>query len=127
VAALQYHDLPWTIPDNLLGRFDLIIGSDILYERDHAAQVSQMVLRHAHPDAEVLITDPGRGNSTPFTRLMGAQGFEVSEQRSRFDERDVAPFRGRLLSYRRSGADLRAASVRAANLPAGGMPARANA
>ena len=32
---------------------------------------------------------------------MAAQGYTVTEQRSRFDEKDVAPFRGRLLSYQR--------------------------
>lgn len=109
LPAMTYRDLPWAIPDRKLGRFDLIIGSDILYERDHAAQISQMMLRHANPDAEVLITDPGRGNSTPFTRAMLAQGYQVSERRSRFDERDVAPFRGRLLSYRRTDAAMLAA------------------
>lgn len=101
LAAMTYHNLPWATPDIRLGRFDLIIGSDILYERDHAVQISQMVLRHASPHAEVLITDPGRGNSGPFTRALAIQGFTVQERRSRFDERDVAPFRGRLLSYRR--------------------------
>jgi len=100
LPAIAYHDLPWTVPDAKLGRFDLIIGSDILYERGHAAQVADMMLRHAQPDAEVLITDPGRGNSGPFTRALAAQGYTATEQRSRFDERDVES-RGRLLSYRR--------------------------
>ncbi len=103
LPALVYRDLPWAAPDPTLGRFDLIVGSDILYERDHAALLSQLLLRHARSCVEVLITDPGRGNSGPFTRALLAQGYTVSEQRSRFDERDVAPFRGRLLSYRREG------------------------
>ncbi len=101
LPAIVYRDLPWAVPDATLGRFDLIIGSDILYERDHAALLAQMMLRHAANDAEVLITDPGRGNSGPFTRALADQGYAVSEQRSRFNEADIAPFRGRLLSYRR--------------------------
>lgn len=101
LPALRYRDLPWATPDPTLGRFDLIIGSDILYERGHAALLAQLLSRHAHPCVEVLITDPGRGNSSAFTRALLAQGYTVSEQRSRFDERDIAPFRGRLLSYRR--------------------------
>ena len=107
LPAVSYHDLPWGVPDAKLGRFDLIIGSDILYERDHAAQLAAMMLRHAQPDAEVLITDPGRGNSNPFTHALAAQGYDVTEQRSRFDERDIAPFRGRLLSYSRGTASPR--------------------
>ena len=102
LPAVTYRDLPWAVPDTTLGRFDLIIGSDILYERDHAAQIAAMMQRHASPDAELLVTDPGRVNSAPFSRAMAAQGYEVTERRSRFNEKDVEPFRGRLLSYRRS-------------------------
>lgn len=102
LTEVAYHDLRWEIPDPTLGRFDLIIGSDILYERDQAGLLAAVMLRHALPDAEVLITDPGRGNSNPFTRALVAQGYTVTERRSRFDEKDIAPFRGRLLSYRRS-------------------------
>ncbi len=101
LPAIAYCDLRWEVPDATLGRFDLIIGSDILYESGHANLLAAIVERHALPDAEVLITDPGRGNSAAFTRALASQGFTVSELRSRFDETDVAPFRGRLLSYRR--------------------------
>lgn len=101
LPTITYRDLRWEVPDAMLGRFDLIIGSDILYESGHAILLAAMVQRHARPDAEVLITDPGRGNSAPFTRALADQGFTVGELRSRFNEADVAPFRGRLLSYRR--------------------------
>lgn len=101
LPAVSYRDLPWTVPDATLGQFDLIIGSDILYERDHAEQLARVIWRHARFDAELLVTDPGRGNSGPFTRAMAAQGYAVNEKRSRFNEKDVEPFRGRLLSYRR--------------------------
>jgi predicted nicotinamide N-methyase len=99
---VRYRDLRWEIPDDELGRFDLIIGSDILYEQGHAALLGDMLVRHAKPTAEILITDPGRGNSAAFTRALLAQGYDVSEQRSRFDDTDREPFRGRLLSYRRT-------------------------
>ena len=104
LPAISYHDLPWAVPDAGLGRFDLIIGSDILYERGHAAQLAALMLRHAHPDTAVLITDPGRGNSNPFTRALAAQGYHVTEHRSGFEDGDTAPFRGRLLSYSRGAA-----------------------
>ena len=78
-----YLDLAWTVPQPDLGQFDLIIGSDVLYERGHAEQLVTLITRHARPQAEVLITDPGRGNSGAF-----ADG-------------DLPPYRGRLLSYRR--------------------------
>jgi predicted nicotinamide N-methyase len=98
---VAYRDLPWEVPDPALGRFDLIIGSDVLYERGQADLLAALLLRHAHADAQVLITDPGRGNSARFTHALQDQGYAVTEQRSRFDQHDIAPFRGRLLSYRR--------------------------
>ena len=96
-----YLDLAWTLPQPTLGRFDLIIGSDLLYERGHAEQLSILIANHSQSGAEVLITDPGRGNSSAFTTALKLQGFAVDEVRSAFDDGDVAPFRGRLLSYRR--------------------------
>ena len=101
LPEVTYHDLHWSIPHADLGSFDLLIGSDILYERDHIELLAMVIKRHALPSAEVIITDPGRGNSAPFTRALAAQGFSVSEVRSRFNENDKPPFRGRLLSYRR--------------------------
>ena len=110
LANIAYRDLRWEVPDPTLGRFDLIIGSDILYESGHAGLLAAMVERHALPDAEVLITDPGRGNRAPFSRALASQGFMLTEVRCRFDAADTTPFRGRLLSYRRGA------------LMAGGMP-----
>lgn len=102
LPAVPYRTLRWDTPNTTLGRFDLIIGSDILYERNHAEVLSALLPLHAQPACEVLITDPGRGNSAPFTRALAAQGFAVSEQRCRMNIDDVPPFRGRLLSYSRA-------------------------
>ena len=101
LPAPAYLDIAWTLPQPGLGQFDLIIASDVLYERGHAEQLASLLALHAKPEAEVLITDPGRGNSGAFTTAMKAQGYAVDEVRSAFDDGDVPPFRGRLLSYRR--------------------------
>ncbi|MEZ5463592.1 methyltransferase [Dokdonella sp.] len=101
LPELAYCDLNWAVPDHTLGRFDLMIGSDILYERRHIEQLADLLKRHAQACAEIVFTDPGRGNSAPFTRALAEQGYSVTEVRSRFNESDLPPFRGRLLSYRR--------------------------
>lgn len=101
---VAYRDLPWAIPDPSLGHFDLIIGSDILYERGHAELLAALVLRHASEHAEILITDPGRGNSARFSKALALQGFAVDEILGRLNAADIPPFRGRLLSYRRTHA-----------------------
>ncbi|PKM01454.1 MAG: SAM-dependent methyltransferase [Gammaproteobacteria bacterium HGW-Gammaproteobacteria-6] len=98
--TMIYRDMPWAITNHPLPLYDLIIGSDILYERGHADLLAVLVQRHGTADGEVLITDPGRGNSSAFTRKMAAQGYTVTEQRSALDDDDKPPFRGHLLSYR---------------------------
>src|SRR3546814_11678578 len=67
-------------------------------------RLSALRPRHAQRVCEVLITDPGRGNSAPFTRALAAQDFVLVERRCRMDEGDMPPFRGRLLSYARAEA-----------------------
>jgi predicted nicotinamide N-methyase len=101
LPEIPYRDLRWERPDETLGLFDLIIGSDVLYERGHARLLAALVQRHGQPKMEVLITDPGRGNSGAFSRLMSALGFVSTEQRLRFKDEDTPPFRGRLLRYLR--------------------------
>lgn len=101
LPAVSYRQLRWDVPLPALGCFDVIIGSDILYERTHADLLAALVHRHANPAAEVLVTDPGRGNSAPFTRALAAQGFMVTEERGAMDCDDAPPWRGRLLHYRR--------------------------
>ena len=102
LKPLIYVDLSWQKPHATLGTFDLIIGSDILYERDHAQMLAELIERHAKPRAEIITTDPGRGVSAAFSRAMLAQGFHIEETRCRFNDADVAPFRGRLISYLRN-------------------------
>src|SRR3546814_16927148 len=49
------------LPDDVLrGRYDLIIGSDLLYERDAPQSLAQFIDRHAVDDAEVWMVDPKR-------------------------------------------------------------------
>jgi len=101
LSALHYRQLRWNQALPTLGRFDVIIASDVLYERDHAELIAGVVERHALPLAEVLVTDPGRGNSARFSRLLAEQGFEVDTEHCPMDDADTPPHRGRMLHYRR--------------------------
>lgn len=103
LAPIPYVDLPWSSAHSLqdIGRFDLIVGSDILYERDHAEMLAALVGRLAAARAKVLITCPGRGYRNRFTRLLKAKGFDLTATPMPFVEDEKPPFRGRLLCYRR--------------------------
>lgn len=59
-----------------LARFDIIIGSDLLYERGHAHALSGFIERHANPTCQILLADPGRKHGGRYDRCMQALGFE---------------------------------------------------
>lgn len=96
-----YRDLPWSASATELGTFDLIIGSDILYERGHSATLAGLLDRLAKPRSEILISDPGRGNGGRMTRALIAQGYVAGEDRLAFQIGEVPPFRGRILRFSR--------------------------
>lgn len=83
------------------GRFDVIIGSDVLYERDEAGCLARFIEHHAKPEAEVLIVDPNRGNRAPFIRRMVAMGFTLTDSALDVPEDDGLPYKGRLLRFAR--------------------------
>jgi predicted nicotinamide N-methyase len=86
------------------GMYDLIIGSDLLYERDAAGLLAAFIGRHASPAAEVWIVDPDRGNRPAFNRQMADEGFGMCEERlDQLAAVDRVAYRGRLLTYRRTG------------------------
>ncbi|MCR5868812.1 methyltransferase [Aquincola sp. J276] len=82
------------------GPYDLLIGSDLLYDRDAADDLAGFIELHAGAAAEVWIVDPDRGNRAAFNRHMAGQGFTLTEQRlDRAETAAVAGYKGRLLSY----------------------------
>jgi predicted nicotinamide N-methyase len=84
-----------------LGRFDLIVGSDLLYERQQPAQLAAFIFRHATPKAVVIIVDPDRGNRVAFSRDMAALGFTLSMQAADRQLEDGESYKGRFLSFTR--------------------------
>ena len=84
------------------GRFDLIMGSDILYERDEAGTLAAFIEEHAAHACEVWVVDPNRGNRAHFHRHMGALGFVLKEYGLTLAAKSgLAAYNGRMLSYQR--------------------------
>ncbi len=84
------------------GHYDLIIGSDLLYERDTNADLAGFIDCHTSPAAEVWIIDPNRGNRSLFNRQMAANGFLIDEERLSQPASISAPaYHGRVLIYTR--------------------------
>lgn len=78
------------LPSSPLGLFDLIIGSDLLYEQEHPKQLAAFIDQHAQKQCTVLIVAPQRGYSSKFTRCMTDFGFSNSiGEHKTFQEKEL--------------------------------------
>jgi len=92
----------WGDEDSGLGEFDLIIGSDLLYERGHAEMLSDFIDDHAKPHCEVIIVDPGRAHHARFSKQMVGLGYSHSQSRPDNIDYLEKPFpKGQILRYQR--------------------------
>jgi predicted nicotinamide N-methyase len=98
---IPFFRMGWADEDGNLGRFDLVIGSDLLYERGHAGLLSQFIEQHANPHCEVILVDPGRGNQGRFTKHMAELGYVGSRNTPENPACDDLSFKGRILTYLR--------------------------
>jgi predicted nicotinamide N-methyase len=58
----------WSHPDELLARgpWDLVLASDVLYERRNGDALARLLPRLTGPGGEVLLADPGRVQAASF-------------------------------------------------------------
>lgn len=102
LTPLPFYPGSWEETDLELEKFDLIIGSDLLYETEHPALLAAFIDRHANDEVEVIIVDPGRGHHGKFKRAMEALGY--TQETVWADGQNIRKTltKGRLLNYRRS-------------------------
>jgi predicted nicotinamide N-methyase len=104
LQPINYVRCDWALDYPEMGLFNLIIGSDLLYERDHPAMLAGFIDRHSLATARVLMVDPRRGHASSFSREMAGFGYvqdaDLSGGHNSLDE----PFKGRILSFTRQAA-----------------------
>jgi predicted nicotinamide N-methyase len=102
LPPIKFHNAPWAGPNPDLGRFDLIVGSDLLYERGHPALLSAFLACHTESAAQVILADPGRKRCGQFSSQMNAAGYSRTEQRFHCSgEASIHPH-GRMMSFARA-------------------------
>lgn len=112
LPPMKYRQGQWGMPPDpsatgqVQGQFDLVVGSDLLYERDEKGALAGFIALHSAASAQVWIIDPDRGNRPAFTRHMALHGFGVHEERLHSPATATAlAYKGRLLVYARLGPD----------------------
>ena len=101
MLPLPFHFGCWSQTLTPMGRFDLIIGSDLLYEPEHPELLAGFIDRHANEQVEVIIVDPGRGNHGKFNRAMDDLGYRHETEWSALQPVRESLKKGRILNYQR--------------------------
>ncbi|QSP95182.1 methyltransferase domain-containing protein [Marinobacter salinisoli] len=99
--SISYERTDWSDNKDNLGRFDLIIGSDLLYEDDHIELLANFIERHSKPICEIIIVDPGRGRKNKLSAKLREFGFGVSQFKPLNTDFLEQEFKGHILKYER--------------------------
>jgi 2-polyprenyl-3-methyl-5-hydroxy-6-metoxy-1,4-benzoquinol methylase len=105
LPSMKYVTGNWDRANPDLGKFDLIIGSDVLYERNHPGHLARFIDLHAFPTAEVVVVDPGRSNRRAFAGAMASHGFIATTPQALHSQMDDGSvYRGSVLRFARASA-----------------------
>lgn len=70
-----YQRLNWREDGADIGKFDVVMGSDVLYESKHPREVAKGLIRFLKPGGVILLSDPGRSYLQQFVHAMSEEGF----------------------------------------------------
>lgn len=98
-AAITFERADWAEEGDTLGLFDLIIGSDILYEDGHIEQLARFINNHAQPSCEIILVDPGRGRKTKISKKLAEFGFDYTHTQPDHTDYLDEPFKGHILTF----------------------------
>lgn len=98
---ISYERVDWADEDDSLGMFDIIIGSDLLYEDEHIGLLANFIENHAKPDCEIVLVDPGRGRKSKLSKKLVAFGFSASHVKPEHTDYLEQDFKGHILKFSR--------------------------
>ncbi|ODB93624.1 histidine kinase [Candidatus Thiodiazotropha endoloripes] len=101
-ALIPFERTGWADNNDKLGRFDLIIGSDLLYEDEHIGLLSNFIREHSNPECEVIIVDPGRGRKNKLANKLLELGYRSSFSKPENSDYLDNEFKGDILQFVRS-------------------------
>ncbi|MCL1079702.1 methyltransferase domain-containing protein [Parashewanella spongiae] len=99
---ISFHRTDWADEDDDLGLFDVIIGSDLLYEEFSIIHLAHFINRHAQKKCEVVIVDPGRGKKNKLAQKMRKFGFLDKHSKPTNLDSSKEQFNGHIIEFHRS-------------------------
>ena len=98
---IDFERFDWESNNDSLGLFDLIIGSDILYDNYHIEVLPKFIDAHSNPRCEVIIVDPGRGRKNKLGKKMQNFGYSLTVQKPTHTNYLDHDFNGHILKFKR--------------------------
>jgi len=98
---IAFEQVDWASDTDSLGLFDVIIGSDLLYEDNHIQMLASFIDEHAKPTCEVVIVDPGRGRKNKLSALLVNAGFSSNHLKPIHTNYLDQEFKGHILTFKR--------------------------
>ena len=99
---ITFERADWADDRSELGLFDLIIGSDLLYEDEHVLLLAEFINNHAKPRCDVILADPGRGRKTKISVKLAVHGFSNRHTKPVHTDYLEKPFKGHILEFSRN-------------------------
>lgn len=99
--SIAFKCMGWDNLSGSLGLFDVIIGSDLLYEDQHIELLANFIQANAKPHCEVILVDPGRGRKNKITKLMGNFGYHCEHQQLGVADYENLGFKGHVMRFMR--------------------------
>lgn len=100
--TIVFERTDWAGKNDNLGLFDLIIGSDLLYEDQHIELLANFIDEHSKPECEVILVDPGRGRKNKLGTRMIDFGYTFSHAKPDHTDYLDGEFKGHILKFKRS-------------------------
>ena len=85
----KYQRLNWREEQTSIGAFDIVIGSDVLYESRHPREVARGLLKFVKPGGTILLSDPGRSYLQQFVNAMNEDGYREEMSSITIDGKDI--------------------------------------
>ncbi len=90
---VEYKRLNWRENVTSLGQFDVVLGSDVLYESKHPKEVAEGLLKFVKPGGIMVLSDPGRAYVQQFVRAMNEKGLKEEMSFVTVETKDIFIFR----------------------------------
>lgn len=88
----EYKRLNWRDDLTENRTFDIVMGSDVLYESKHAREVALGLIRFLNPKGKILLSDPGRAYLQQFVTAMRTEGFKDELIPVKIEDKEIFVF-----------------------------------